>query len=39
MGAEVVGDKYTEIINNFLIDKFEGGRYQRRLEKIEAVKG
>jgi ribose 5-phosphate isomerase B len=39
LGAEVVKDGYTEIVNNFLACEFEGGRHQRRLDEIAVMEG
>lgn len=39
LGAEVVKEKYYEIVSSFLEGEFEGGRHQRRLGKIEAMEG
>lgn len=38
MGAKVVGVGYAlEIVDTFLTTEFEGGRHQRRVDKITAV--
>jgi ribose 5-phosphate isomerase B len=39
LGGEVEGEQLSEIVNNFLTVKFEGGRHQRRLDKIRAMEG
>jgi len=39
LGAEVVEEGYDEIVSNFLKGEFEGGRHQRRLDKIRLVEG
>lgn len=36
LGAE---GKYSEIISSFLTGEFEGGRHQKRLDKIEVIEG
>ena len=37
LGREVVADKYKETVSSFLTGKFEGGRHQKRIEKIKAM--
>ncbi len=39
LGGEVGGGQIAEIIKIFLTEKFEGGRHQRRLDKIKAMEG
>ncbi len=39
LGAEVIKDGYDEIVSSFLTGEFEGGRHQRRLDKIEVLEG
>ena len=39
LGGEVEGEQLSEIVNNFLTVKFEGGRHQCRLDKIKAMEG
>ena len=39
LGAEVIKDGYDEIVSSFLTVEFEGGRHQRRLDKIEVLEG
>lgn len=36
-GDEQVGDPVDEIVNAFLSAEFEGGRHQRRVDKIRAI--
>jgi ribose 5-phosphate isomerase B len=36
-GKEQVQEAAAEIVNTFLTSKFEGGRHQRRLDKIRAI--
>jgi ribose 5-phosphate isomerase B len=37
MGARMIGrDMAAEILKEFLATDFEGGRHQRRIDKIEA---
>jgi ribose 5-phosphate isomerase RpiB len=35
----VIKDGYDEIVSSFLTGEFEGGRHQRRLDKIEVLEG
>ena len=37
LGAEVKKGPLAEIVNTFLTTQFEGGRHQRRLDKIRAM--
>ncbi len=37
LAAELKGELLAEIIKVFLTEKFEGGRHQRRLDKIKAM--
>jgi len=39
LGAERIGDKLSEIVDVFLAAEFEGGRHQRRIDKIRAMEG
>ena len=39
LGAELVKDGYDEIVGSFMTAEFEGGRHQRRLDKIEVLEG
>ena len=39
LGAEVVKEGYCEIVSSFLEGEFEGGRHQRRLDKIKLLEG
>jgi len=39
LGAEVVKEGYCEIVSSFLEGEFEGGRHQRRLDKIKVMEG
>jgi len=39
LGSEVVEEKYREIVSSFLEGEFEGGRHQRRLDKIKVMEG
>jgi len=39
LGADTSVDKYKEIVAAFLDTEFEGGRHQRRIEKIKAMEG
>jgi len=39
LGSERIGDTLSEIIDVFLTVKFEGGRHQRRVDKIRAMGG
>jgi ribose 5-phosphate isomerase B len=39
LGAGVGRGQLGEIVNNFLTAQFEGGRHQRRLDKIKAMEG
>jgi ribose 5-phosphate isomerase B len=34
LGAEYISDELNEIVHVFLNDGFEGGRHQRRLDKV-----
>jgi ribose 5-phosphate isomerase B len=38
LGGEVA-EQLAEIVNIFITEKFEGGRHQRRLDKIKAMEG
>lgn len=35
MGSEIVKEEMQEIVNTFLTTEFEGGRHQRRVEKMK----
>ena len=37
LGGEVEAEQFAEIVKIFLTEKFEGGRHQRRLDKIKAM--
>jgi ribose 5-phosphate isomerase B len=37
LGTDGTPETVTEIVNNFLTSEFEGGRHQRRLDKIRAI--
>lgn len=39
LGAEQEQERVPEIVNNFLTREFEGGRHQRRLDKIRDLEG
>jgi ribose 5-phosphate isomerase B len=39
LGAGVGRGQLAEIVNNFLTAQFEGGRHQRRLDKVRAMEG
>jgi len=39
LGGEVKPDELTEMIKTFMAVKFEGGRHQRRLDKIRVMEG
>ncbi len=39
LGAEQEQERVPEIVNNFLTCEFEGGRHQRRLDKIRDMEG
>jgi ribose 5-phosphate isomerase B len=39
LASELKRELLAEIINNFLNGQFEGGRHQRRLDKIKAMEG
>ncbi len=39
LGAEVEKGPLAKIVNTFLTSGFEGGRHQRRLDKIRAMEG
>lgn len=39
LGAEVEQEPVSEIVNAFLTGQFEGGRHQRRVDKIRAMEG
>ncbi|UCG53866.1 MAG: ribose 5-phosphate isomerase B [Dehalococcoidia bacterium] len=39
LGAEVIGQKFLEIVGGFLDGEFEGGRHKRRLNKIDIMEG
>jgi ribose 5-phosphate isomerase B len=38
-GEEHVQEPVSEIVNAFLTTEFEGGRHQRRIDKIKAIEG
>ena len=38
-GEEQLQDPVSEILNAFLTTEFEGGRHQRRIDKIKAMEG
>jgi ribose 5-phosphate isomerase B len=37
MGSEIVKDEMPDIVNTFLTTGFEGGRHQRRVDKMTAM--
>ncbi len=39
LGAKAAKEGYSEIVSSFLTGEFEGGRHQRRLDKIEVMEG
>ncbi len=39
LGAEVEQEPVPEIVNTFLTTEFEGGRHQRRVDKIRDIEG
>jgi len=39
LASELKRELLVEIINNFINGQFEGGRHQRRLDKIKAMEG
>ena len=39
LGGEVEVEQLAEIVKVFLTEKFEGGRHQRRIDKIKAMEG
>jgi len=39
LGAEVEQEPVSEIVNAFLTSEFEGGRHQRRVDKIRDMEG
>jgi ribose 5-phosphate isomerase RpiB len=37
MGSEIVKEEMPDIVNTFLTTEFEGGRHQRRVDKMKEM--